>query len=230
MKILCVIPARGGSKGIPRKNLKHVGGRSLLERAISVASEVAEIDHVFVSTEDQEIKEEALRFGAEVPFLRSNELASDYAPMIPVIRDAILSFEKFIGYKMDVIILLEPTVPFRRSKNILDAISIYKKENVKSVAGVCSLERKPQNIFYKSKGILTQLFKNAPLYNNRQQMTELCRISSGFYLVNRYKFMQTNKILSEPIGFVEMTPIESINIDNEIDYYLAQLVSEKYNL
>jgi len=98
------------------------------------------------------------------------------------------------------------------------------------VAGVCPLERKPQNIFYKEKGVLTRLFKNAPIFTRRQQMTELCRISNGFYLVDRDNFIQTNKILIEPIGFVEMNPIESINIDHEIDYFLAQLASEKYNL
>ncbi len=115
IKTLAIIPARGGSKGIPRKNIKPFLGKPLIEYTIKLALSIQEIDKVLVSTDDKEIAEISKAAGAEVPFLRPEELAQDNTPSIPVFRQAI-SFLEEKGKSYENILILEPTSPLRTKK------------------------------------------------------------------------------------------------------------------
>lgn len=117
-RILAVVPARGGSKSIPRKNLAEVNGISLVGRAASTARRLDWIDEVVCSTDDAEIAEEASRYGADVPFLRPDELSGDRATSIDMWRHAWLAAEQHYGHGFDVSVLLEPTSPMRRPDDI----------------------------------------------------------------------------------------------------------------
>jgi len=120
--ILAVVPARGGSKSIPRKNLCKVCGVSLVGRAGQIASSVEWIDRQIISTDDKEIAEEAAKYGLDVPFMRPDELAGDLATSIDMWRHAWIESEKYYGKRFDISILLEPTSPLRRSEDIKKTI------------------------------------------------------------------------------------------------------------
>lgn len=128
MYTVAVIPARGGSKGLPGKNLAKVQGRSLVERAILVAKNVKAIKRIIVSTDDEEIAEHARQVGAEVPYLRPPELSKDDTPMVAVlshIRSWLRSDNNDGRQSIDAIILLAPTSPMRRSEEVAGAIDLY---------------------------------------------------------------------------------------------------------
>jgi len=118
LSVLAVIPARGGSKGIPDKNLRKVGGRSLIEHTARAAAALNWIDRTVLSTDDERIAEEGRSCGLEVPFLRPAELASDLAPALETWRHAWLTSEEHYGCRFDISLLLQPTTPLRRPEDV----------------------------------------------------------------------------------------------------------------
>lgn len=232
MTVLALIPARAGSKGVPGKNLRPIGGRSLVGRAIEAALRSGVCDHVVVSTEDDAIAGEARRCGAEVPFRRPAELASDEAAMPPVIEHAILTFERVSGRRIDTLVFLEATVPFRKPKHIVDAVERYRRGDVESVVSVCPLERKPENILVKAANGTVDRYIREPreIFARRQDMDHLCRVSSGVYVVGREAWFGGRRLIVPPTGYVEMTPEESVNIDSDVDLALAELLAERKGL
>ena len=140
MSVLALIPARGGSKGVPGKNLKKIGGRTLIARAVEAAQKSGVCDHVLVSTEYAAIAEEARRAGAEVPFLRPASLAEDETAMPPVIAHAIETYEEHIGREIETLVFLEATVPFRRPEHISAAVARWFVEQQLVVAPVGFVE------------------------------------------------------------------------------------------
>ena len=232
MTVLAVIPARAGSKGVEKKNLQKVGDRSLIRRAVTAALESGVVDHVCVSTDSEDFAEEARNAGAEVPFLRPAELASDEAPVIPVIRHAIEEFEAHAAVTFTTVVLTEPTVPFRTGRHIAEAVSRYEEGDCHSVISVCPLERKPHNIFVKRDDGLLERYVRDPVedFARRQDMARTCRLSSNVYVFGRDDFLRTGELLLEPIAYTEVTALEAINIDEELDLMLARVVADHYRL
>lgn len=230
MTTLALIPARGGSKGVARKNLRLVGGRSLLARAIDAARQSRMVDRIVVSTDDEEIAAEARRCGAEVPILRPAELASDKSAIEPAIAHAIDNFESTAVLPVQTLVLIEPTSPFRNAGHVRAAIERFQAGDCRSVISVCPLERKPENIFAKSGGILERYIRNATPHVRRQDMGHLCRLNSAVYVVGRDTFKETGRLIVEPVGFVEMSGMESINIDEELDLVVAEVVASRCGL
>lgn len=231
MKLITIIPARGGSKGVKRKNLRTVGGVSLVGRAIKCAQQVNAFDNIFVSTEDEAIKNEALDHGAEVPYLRSQELASDYASMQDTLKDALNNYKVYLQDNIFIVVLMEPTNPFRKPESIAKALDLYSSGSFSSVIGVCSLERKPENIFKKNYDILEQYIKDPDTsFVRRQDMEHLCRLSSVVYIFDSINFETNMNFMQHPMGYVENTSIEAINIDTQLDLDFANFIAEKYNL
>lgn len=130
LRILVVVPARGGSKGIPRKNLRAVGGRSLVAHAASIASSIKLVDAAILTTDDPEIAAEGIRFGLDVPFIRPVELSSDVSTTVDVWRHAWLAAEGYYAKKFDISILLEPTSPLRRLEDIERTLYALLKSGV----------------------------------------------------------------------------------------------------
>jgi len=207
-----------------------VGNVSLVGRAVKCAFESKVLDHVLVSTDDEAIRQEALLYGAEVPFLRPKHLADDYASTEDTVVHAIEAYEEIINNHLSIIAFIEPTNPFRSPEKLRDAICLFQNGGYKSVISVCPLERAPQNIFKKNK-VLTPLIEKPKIrLKRRQDMRHLCRLSGVVYVVGRNDFMENRKLIISPIGFVDTTNIEAINIDEELDLDFANFVAEKYNI
>ena len=130
MKILAIIPARGGSKSVPRKNIVKVNGRPLISYTISAALMVDRLTDVVVSTDDPEIAEISRELGAQVPFVRPVDLASDQAQIAPVIEHALCFMEKIKGLKYDAILMLQPTSPLRTPQHIEESLDLLHHKNV----------------------------------------------------------------------------------------------------
>lgn len=232
MTVLAVIPARGGSKAVPRKNLCQVGGVSLVGRAVRCCLAAGCFDRVLVSTEDPAIREEALAYGAEVPFLRPAELATDTASTFDAVTHALAAFESYTGMRVKTLVLVEPTNPFRSPDTLRGALEVFNRGEVGSVIGVCPLERKPGYIFVKKEsGTLEPLLNDPAMrFSRRQDMVHLCRLSSTVYVVGRDDFLREHNFLVPPVGYVENTLFESVNIDSQLDLEFAEFLAQARGL
>ena len=212
MSLLALIPARGGSKGIPRKNIRELCGKPLIAWTIEVAQKSKYIDRLVVSTEDEEIAEIARSYGAEVPFLRPAELSRDETPgMDPVLH----ALEQLPGY--DWVLLLQPTSPLRSSKDIDGIIRLCYSE-MKPAVSVCEQPKHPQWMYHISKRGCLQPFVDAPLISRRQELSKVFALNGALYLAQTKWFNRTrNFITDETLGYV--MPIErSVDIDNPLDW------------
>ena len=136
-KVLVVIPARGGSKQLPRKNILEFAGKPLIGYTIELALKLKSLFHrIVVSTDDLEIAEVSKSFGAEVPFLRKKELSLDTTPMVPVLKDAVQFIENQDNLNIDWVLLLQPTDPLRESDDIKEALKLGQKNECDSVISV----------------------------------------------------------------------------------------------
>jgi len=139
LSVLAVIPARGGSKGIPNKNLCKVGGRSLIEHSARTAAALSWIDRSVLSTDDEKIAEEGRSCGLDVPFLRPAELAGDLSPAIEAWRHAWLASEEYYGCSFDISLLLQPTTPLRRSEDVERTVRAMVEGGHRSAAAISRL-------------------------------------------------------------------------------------------
>ena len=225
MTNIAFIPARGGSKGIPKKNLQEISGVSLVERAI-MSAKVAHIDAIIVSTDDTHIKDLAEASGAIVTGLRSAELSADDAKTYDVTVDGIKKFEKFAQTTVKSAILLEPTSPFRTAEHVARALAHFKTGQFKSVVSVTDLERKPENIFVKNNTLQKYIVEPEESFDQRQQMAHLCRLNSAIYCFDKNALLSSGNFLIPPIGWISMSTVDSINIDTPMDLALARVLAK----
>ena len=134
---LAIIPARGGSKGLPGKNLLHVGGKPMLDWSVGAATACTRIRRTVVSTDDEAIAAQARRAGAEVPFMRPAELAQDATATEPVLIHAVETLAAREGFRPDAVVLLQPTSPLRRAGALDRAIELFEREGADSQLSVC---------------------------------------------------------------------------------------------
>jgi len=228
--ILAVITARGGSKGIPGKNLVPVGGKPLIAWSIEVALRAPSVSRVIVSTDDEEIAQEARKWGAEVPFMRPRELAGDYSPHIPVVIHATKWMESHTGIRSDYIMLLQPTSPLRSSKDIENAIRIIMEKQGDSVISVCETSAHP----YLSKkltgdGKIKDFIPCPEGYLARQRIPPVYMFNGAIYLVRRDVLMERKTFQTEKTYAYVMPPDRSLDIDTPWDLYLADLIFRDRN-
>ena len=138
--VLALIPARGGSKGLPGKNILPLAGQSLVARAAAAARESGVVDRMIVSTDSHEIADEARRAGVDVPFMRPAALAADDTPMLPVLRHAVETLEA-AGWTAEIIVLLQPTSPLRQPAHLRDAVTRLRESGADSVVSVVEVPR-----------------------------------------------------------------------------------------
>jgi len=136
-RVLAIVPARGGSKGVPGKNVRKLAGRTLLDYTAHAARDSGVIDRIVLSTDSDDIADAGTRAGLEVPFMRPSSLAQDDTPMLPVIQHALETLAAD-GWTTDVVVLLQPTSPLRRPSHVRDAVNALLQENADSVVtGIC---------------------------------------------------------------------------------------------
>ncbi len=225
-KILGIIPARGGSKGVPRKNLRPLCGKPLIAYTIEAALK-SRIDRVIVSTDDTGIAETALSCGGEVPFLRPAYLAEDTVSSLSVLLHALRYVETRERYFPDIIAFLQPTSPFRNSSHIDSAVDLLLSSSVDSVIGICEVRQHPYVMFDRMPdGRLFEFMKLRQKPLRRQDFPELYLINSSMYVSRRSYF----EGLSDPepvfsrssLKGVIMDPVSSIDIDNKLDFLFAE--------
>jgi CMP-N-acetylneuraminic acid synthetase len=224
MNILGVIPARGGSKSVPRKNITLLFERPLIAYTIAAAQQSKTLTHFLLSSDDEEIIAVAKHYGAPVPFIRPAELASDIAPTLPVVQHAIRFMEASEGIKFDYVVLLQPTTPMRRSEDIDAAVEKLIRTGADSVVSVCDVEAyHPARMRQIVDDRLVELPIKEPREMARRQDLPPVYIRNGaIYAVRRDLIIEQNSMIGA-VSRPYVMPVErSVNIDSPLDLLLAQ--------
>ena len=221
-KILGVITARGGSKSVPRKNIRPLAGKPLIAWTIETALQSCSLDRVIVSTDDGEIAEISREWKAEVPFLRPAELAQDDTPTLPVLQHVVSSLESSEGYVPEVIVTLQPTSPLRTTEHIDEAVSLLQKTGADSVVSVCLTEHSPYWM-KRLEGGRAYPFLNGQFDNTRRQdLPPAYRVNGAIYATRYHVLMKENQILGKDTRAIVMDAESSIDIDTWLDFKIAE--------
>lgn len=182
--VLAVIPARGGSKGLKEKNLRSLCGLPLIGHSIRLARLCPEITRTIVSTDSDQIAETAREFGADVPFMRPNELARDETPMWPVLQHALEAIEEQDGKKYDTLLLLDPTAPCRLPEDIAGAVAkLIHNPAADGIIGVSEPDFNPiWHCVVEKEGWMSDLVPEGSFFTRRQDVPTVYRINSSLYL------------------------------------------------
>ena len=228
MYILGIIPARGGSKSVPKKNIRLLAGKPLIAYTIETAQKCKMLDRTIVSTDNVEIAEVAKKYGGDVPFMRPKELALDVTPTLPVLQHAVSFIEKNEDVHVDVIVLLDPTSPSRRIEDIEDCIQKLERENVDSVVTICEVDHNPYFVMMElNDDRLVPLIKSDKVITRRQDAPIVYRLNAAVYAIKRDVLMNANKIITDNTMPVIMPTELSTHIDHEIDFEFAEYLMEK---
>lgn len=222
MKNLAIIPARAGSKGIKDKNIKLLNGKPLMSYTIETAIESKIFDEVMVSTDSKEYANIAKEYGAKVPFMRSGELSNDTASSWDVIRNVIDKYKE-IDKEFDTVALLQPTSPLRVAQDIVDGYKLMNDKSANSVIGVCEVDHSPHwmNTLPEDnsmKNFINPKFIGLP----RQKLDIYYRINGALYIIKIEYLMKTHNIYENKSYALIMDKIRSIDIDEEIDFKIAE--------
>jgi len=228
MRILGIIPARGGSKGVPRKNIKPIGDKPLIAYTIEAAAK-SKLTRTVVSTDDEEIAKVAREWGGDVPFLRPAELATDLANAIPVMQHALKTVEEQEGQQYDAIMMLQPTTPFRRPQDIDEAISILTSTGSDSVISVVDVDgHHPARMKYVEDGrIIDPPFCEAYENQPRQELRKIYIKNGAIYLTRRDTLLK-NSFKGADCRALIMPAQISANIDNIDDFRYAEWLYKEY--
>lgn len=222
---LALIPARGGSKGIPRKNIYPIDGKPLIAYSIEAGLEAQKagvVSRVIVSTEDREIADVALSYGAEVPFLRPAELASDTSKSVDCMIHAV-EYYRERGEIYDDVVLLQPTSPLRTGEDIINALKIYDEAGTDSLVS-CYLEESVSvfNSYYREGNKGVALDENHNKGRRRQDLPPLYVRNGAIFITDVDYMMQYKLVIGETPALYVMPKERSINIDTIFDMKLAE--------
>ena len=223
MKPLVIIPARGGSKGIPHKDIKLLGGKPLICRAIDNARAVAPDSDICVSTDDSEIIQVVEDYGLKVPFIRPTELAADNSGTYEVLLHA-LSFYEQQGRTYDTIILLQPTSPFRRDEDISEALKLYSPD-VDMVVSVTEARANPYyNCFETDSDGFLHVSKGDGKYIRRQDAPKAWEYNGAIYIINPQSLKRKSLGEFKRRRMYEMDELHSLDLDTPLDWRIAELL------
>ena len=230
VEILCIIPARGGSKGVPGKNLRPLGGLPLISHAITTAHRIAAISDVVLSTEHPMIAEIGASFGAQVPFLRPREIADDKAALIDVVRQG---YEHFTdqGRRFDGVLCLQPTAPFIRPATIIEAIELLQESGCDSITTVSEMsEGHPYTAKrMESQNVITNFCDPPPGVDvsSRQSRETSYYMTGGFYLRSIglvESAAREGHVLGSDSRAIRVSELEATDINTELDFRFAEFL------
>jgi CMP-N,N'-diacetyllegionaminic acid synthase len=218
-RVLAVIPARGGSKGVPGKNIRKVGGKPLIAWTIEAAQAARHVDRTILSSDDAAIIREARQFGCEVPFVREARLADDKTPTMEVVLDAI---ERCPGFAW--VVLLQPTSPLRTGRDIDQAIELCIERKAPSCVSV-SLARESPYWMYSlgSDGRLNPLLPQR-MPTRRQELPAVYALNGAIYLARSDWLQREKRFVAEETVAYEMPLARSLDIDTESDFVQLQSI------
>lgn len=227
---LLIIPARGGSKGIPRKNITPVNGRPLISYTINAALKAIEKGikgEVAVSTDDEEIAGIAREWGAKVPFIRPEEISGDESKSIDFLLHAV-NFYWDMGIFFEATVLLEPTAPLRSAQDVISAIETYEKSGQDSLISVYQEDHLSDRSFYKKQGVIGKPLNPAHNSGARRQDSESLYIRNGVIYITKISFLQeAQKIFSDTPALYVMPKQRSTDINTIDDIEYAEYLINK---
>jgi N-acylneuraminate cytidylyltransferase len=217
--VLALIPARGGSKGVPRKNVRLAGGKPLIAWTIEAAKRSRYVDRVVLSSDDAEIIETAKKWGCEVPFKRSPELATDQASSASVVVDAL---ERVPGF--DYVVLLQPTSPLRTGADIDACLEKCLKDNADSCVSVTEAEQSPYWMYaLDARGRMKPLLNGSETADRRQDLPKVLALNGAVYVARSDWFREKRGFVAENTVCVVMPAERSLDIDTEMDMKYLEL-------
>lgn len=220
MSLLAVIPARGGSKGIPRKNVRLLVDKPLIAWTIESALLASSVDRVIVSTEDEEIAAIAKAWGADIPFIRPAALAEDDTPSMDVVYHALDQLEEY-----DWVLLLQPTSPLRTAEDIDEMSAFCQQAQAPAAVSICPCSKHPFWTYWQaSNGLLHPLVTDQPLIARRQDCPPAFELNGAMYL-GRTSWLrqQSHFVTSETVGY-RMPRSRSLDLDTPDDWLLAEFL------
>lgn len=227
-KLLAIIPARSGSKGIPNKNIRNFCGKPLLAYPIEVAKKSGVFDRIIIDTDSKEIAKVGKRFGAQVPYLRPKQLAGDTSVVIDAVL-LLLQRLKADGYEPDIISLLQTTSPLREVEDIINCYKLLKKDGVDSVVTVC--ESHPRFYHLKGDGKLVLVNKETENIINRQQVP-MGYILNGciVYMIKTETFLKKKLFIYDGTYAVFCPKWRSVDLDSVEDWVHAEILYKNKEL
>ncbi len=230
MRNIAIIPARSGSKGLKDKNIKLLNGKPLIAYTIESAFNSKIFDKIMVSTDSKEYANIAIKYGAEVPFLRSDELSGDTAGSWDVVEEVLLKYKE-MGTVFDVVTLLQPTSPLRTSEDIIAAYELFKAKNANAIVTVCEVDHSPlwSNVLPDDKSMVDFLPKDK-INKPRQALDTFYRLNGAVYMVRvDYFFTNKDNIYAEKCFASIMDKKHSVDIDDYLDFLFAETIIKNNN-
>jgi len=221
-KVLAIVPARSGSKRLPRKNIRELHGKPLIAWSIQAGLTSIYVDKVIVSTDDKEILDISREYGADVPFLRPSKLATDYVATIDVVIHALKYYES-IGELYDYILLLQPTSPLRDANHIDEALGMLVDKTAKGVISVCKVEHPLEwTNSLPADGSMDSFIDRKNINKRSQDLQERYRINGAIYVANTVDLLKEKTFLLEKgvVAYI-MGKNVSVDIDTAEDFILA---------
>lgn len=227
-KVLAVIPARGGSKRLRRKNVLPLGGIPLVAWSIRAAKKSGVFCDVLVSTDDQEIAAVATAHGARVPWMRPAELASDTASVVEVLIHELDRYEAMVHTDIEAVMLLQPTSPFRRASSIRGAVEAFQRSHGASIVGVSPAKTHPLWCLVEDEhGSMRPYVGEGGLGLRSQDLPPVFEVNGCLYLTDGRYLRESRSIYTKPFRpFVIDDPVESIDIDTPFDWRVAEACLE----
>jgi N-acylneuraminate cytidylyltransferase len=223
MRILALIPARGGSRRVPGKNIRKLGNKPLINWTIESALNTPELSDIVVSTDNPQIAEIARSAGATVPWLRPLKLATDESKSVDVAIHALDWFEKENG-EVDGILLLQPTSPFRTYKTIQKAIRLFENHKGSSIIGVSPVQNHHLYTLEKHGEYLVKYQQQMFLSKKSQDKSRIFAVNGAIYLVSPQELRSSNSFIGSCLlPVIVESPIEALDIDTEEDFKIAEL-------
>lgn len=225
-KLVSIITARGGSKRLPGKNIKDLCGKPLIAHTIEAALQCNSIDGCYVSTEDASIASVSREFGADVIY-RPDVLASDSASSVDVIFHALMELETRLGVLPKAFVLLQPTSPLRSVASLEGCIQGWKESEATSAVSISKMEHHPYKCFLQKGQSFEPLIDYATLSCPVQNLPSAYRTNGAIYIVKSASFLKEKSFYPFPMYHFQMSLEESIDIDTEIDFVMAEILMKK---
>ncbi|HYH22881.1 MAG TPA: acylneuraminate cytidylyltransferase family protein [Azospirillum sp.] len=219
-RVLAILPARGGSKGLPNKNVLPVGGKPLIAHSVEHAIQSGVCDRVLITTDSEAIRDAAVAAGAWAPFMREPTLAEDLTPTEPVLKDALERAEAIDG-PFDIVVFLQPTDIFRKPEWITRAVTLLKERP--ELDSAFAAYKTHKNFWYRTpEGELKRVFDWMAVYGPRQTRTPIFREDTGLACASRSSLIRQGRRIGDRVEIIEVSSTESgIDIHDAFDLWLA---------
>lgn len=228
MRAIAIIPARSGSKGLPDKNILPLEGKPMMAYTIEACLESGCFEKVHVSTDSELYAQIAIKYGADVPFLRDPSLATDQATTEDVIRDVLKKYQAK-GEEFDIFGIMQPTSPLRTALDIQNSFQLFTEKEADSVIGVCPMEHSPLWSNQLGESDSMYHFLDAQTNQNRQQFGQFYRINGAIYLMRLSEYSSHMALYGKRSYAYRMPKERSIDIDDWMDYEIAKVFMKYKN-